>query len=175
MKTNNHIINEIHECRYYKDICQKIARHDLADDLYQEFILALLTYDNLSEVYSKEWFRLFAKKIITNLYHSQTSTFSLKYRHMDKLIKYMPGVAAIWAEKPDTIEEDDMEIISFINRELDKMEWYQRELFRAVVEINSARKLAEKTKINRNSIRYTVNKVKDRIRKNPQFKEFLYR
>ncbi len=175
MKTNNHIIIEINRCRYYKDLCRKIARRDLVDDLYQEFIFALLTYDNLPEVYSKEWFRLFAKRIINNLYNSQTSTFSLKYRHMDKVVKYLPGVATIWAEKPDIIEEEDTEIVNFINKELDKMDWYERELFRAVIELNSARKLAQKTKINRNSIRYTVNKVKERIRKNPEFKQFMYR
>jgi len=175
MQTNNQIIIEINRCRYYKDLCKKIARRDLVDDLYQEFIFALLTYDSLPEVYQKEWFRQFAKRIINNLYHSQTSTFYQKYRHIDKTIKYLPGIPTIWAETPDQFEEDETDIINFINRELDKMNWYDRELFRAAVKLNSERKLAEKTRINRNSIRYTIKKVKERIRNNPQFAQFLYR
>jgi hypothetical protein len=175
MQTNNHIIIEINHCRYYKDLCRKIARRDLVDDLYQEFIFSLLTYDNLSEVYQKEWFRQFAKKIINNLYHSQTSTFYLKYRHTDKTVKYLSGTPMAWVETPDGFIEDETDILNFINKELDKMDWYDRELFRAAVKLNSERKLAQKTRINRNSIRTTIKKVKERIRNNPQLAQFLYR
>ncbi len=175
MQTNNHIIIEINRCRYYKDLCRKIARRDLVDDLYQEFIFALLTYDSLAEVYRKEWFRQFAKKIINNLYHSQTSTFYLKYRHIDKTVKNQQSFPDVLDDTPVQLEEDNTDILKFINKELDKMDWYDRELFRALVKLNSERKLAEKTKINRNSIRYTIKKVKERIRNNPQFAQFLYR
>jgi len=95
--TRDQIIKEITDLAYYKSICRNVARHDLADDLYQEFLMALLTYPNLEEVYSKEWFNYFCIRIITNLYNSKTSTFYLKYRQNDHFIKYV--------KNPQTPEE----------------------------------------------------------------------
>ena len=175
MQSHNHIIIEINRCRYYRDLCKKIARRDLVDDLYQEFILALLTYDNLPEVYQKEWFLQFAKRIINNLYHSQTSTFYMKYRHNDKKVSFFPGIPTIWEEKPDQFESDESDIIDFINKELDKMDAYDRELFKAALKLNSNRRLARETSIGRKSINNTIRKVKERIRNSPQFAQFIYR
>jgi len=173
MQSHNHIIIEINRCRYYKDLCRKIARIDLVDDLYQEFILALLTYDNLPEVYQKEWFSQFAKKIINNLYHSQTSTFYKIYRHNDKRVSFFPGIPRVLEETPDHFEKDETDALAFINSELDKMDWYDRELFKAALKLNSNRRLARETMIGRKSINNTIKRVKERIRKSPQFQQFL--
>src|ERR1700719_1116415 len=93
-RTDN-IIKEIMQNPYYKNLCKVIARSDLADDLYQEFLLALLTHPNLIPAYRAEWFHHFCVKIIKNLYESTTSTFSTKYRHFDRVITYTPNVCDI--------------------------------------------------------------------------------
>ena len=173
MQNTNKIIIEINRCRYYKDLCRKIARPDLAEDLYQEFILALLTYEALPEVYPKEWFRHFAKRIINNLYNSHTSTFYMTYRHNDHFMNYMEGIPTKWAEKPDKFDPCEHDIIDIINKELEKLDVHDREIFEAKVNLNSLRKVAASTRINRKSITATCNKVKKAILNSRSVRECL--
>jgi len=164
------IIKEITDLAYYKSICRNVARHDLADDLYQEFLMALLTYPNLEEVYSKEWFNYFCIRIITNLYNSKTSTFYLKYRQNDHFIKYVKNPQT--PEEPANPFKDD-EIIDFLVDELEKLEWYDREIIKEYAKTRSAASMARKTRISHRSILETVAKVKNHFKNSKTYKDII--
>jgi DNA-directed RNA polymerase specialized sigma24 family protein len=160
----NQIILEIYRSAHYRRLCNKIARADLADDLYQEFILALLTMPALEEVYEKEWFNYFCIRVITNLYRSKTSTFYKKYRHLDITTNKVPDNPVFTSEDPQTFPYDEERMLLCMNKELDKMDGYTRELFHAYLKLRSARMLSRKTNISQRSITTTIRAVKDQIR-----------
>lgn len=65
------IIEELSKQLKYKSICIKIAvRHDLADDLYQEFFLSLLNIkdDRLILAYEGKYLEVFCYGIIHNIW-----------------------------------------------------------------------------------------------------------
>ena len=58
-------------------------------------------------------------------------------------------------------------ILELIDKELDKISWYDRELFKLYYyEGNTLDSLASKTRISRNSIFTTIDKVREALKKN---------
>jgi cobalamin biosynthesis Co2+ chelatase CbiK len=92
---------------------------------------------------------------LTNQFNSNSSPFAKKYRPKE--------IDFIISE--DYNHEID-QTIDKINKQLEKLHWYDRELFKAYIDSGSYRKLSKQTNIPFNSISRTVNHVKDFIRDN---------
>ena len=90
--------------------------------------------------------------------HFISSTNTLAYRFDNsKNIYNMPN------PKVDTEQLDKLELI---DKELESMYWYDRELFKLYYyEGNTLDSLAEKTRISRNSIFTTIDKVRELLKK----------
>jgi hypothetical protein len=137
-----------------KQICRKIGGN-LADDLFQELMLILLEYDKekLLSIYNKGYYKWFLVKTLTNQFNSNSSPFAKKYR--PKEIDFI-----LTSDYDHNIDI----LIDKIDKQLNKLHWYDRELFKAYVESGSYRKLSKQTDIPFNSISRTVNYVKTYIR-----------
>jgi RNA polymerase sigma factor (sigma-70 family) len=163
MRSPNQIILEIHRNPHYRQLCKKIARADLIDDLYQEFLLALLTLPDLPAIYQKEWFNYFCVRVITNLYKSKTSTFYRKYRHLDKTTCHVPDSPVYMDPEPDTTF-DPLLVMQYMNSELEKMPARQRDLFLGYLNTRSARTLARETHLKQRTIARKIRQIRQQLR-----------
>lgn len=154
--THLQIITNTSQDKDVKQICKKIGGN-LSDDLFQELMIILLEYDKqkLVDIYNKGYYKWFIVKTLTNQFNSNSSPFNKKYRPKD--IDYIVT---------DNYDYSIDVSIDKINKELDKLEWYNRELFKAYLEYGSYRKLSKQTGIPFNSISRTINYVKNYIRNN---------
>jgi len=148
------VITKTSQDKELKQICRKIGGN-LADDLFQELMLILLEYDKekLLSIYNKGYYKWFLVKTLTNQFNSNSSPFAKKYR--PKEIDFV-----LTSEYDHNIDI----LIDKIDKQLNKLHWYDRELFKAYVESGSYRKLSKQTDIPFNSISRTVNYVKTYIR-----------
>ena len=148
------VITKTSQDKELKQICRKIGGN-LAEDLFQELMLILLEYDKekLLSIYNKGYYKWFLVKTLTNQFNSNSSPFAKKYR--PKEIDFI-----LTCEYDHNIDI----LIDKIDKQLNKLHWYDRELFKAYVESGSYRKLSKQTDIPFNSISRTVNYVKTYIR-----------
>jgi hypothetical protein len=148
------VITKTSQDKELKQICRKIGGN-LADDLFQELMLILLEYDKekLLSIYNKGYYKWFLVKTLTNQFNSNSSPFAKKYR--PKEIDFI-----LTSDYDHNIDI----LIDKIDKQLNKLHWYDRELFKAYVESGSYRKLSKQTDIPFNSISRTVNYVKTYIR-----------
>jgi hypothetical protein len=118
-------------------------------------MLILLEYDKekLLSIYNKGYYKWFLVKTLTNQFNSNSSPFAKKYR--PKEIDFI-----LTSDYDHNIDI----LIDKIDKQLNKLHWYDRELFKAYVESGSYRKLSKQTDIPFNSISRTVNYVKTYIR-----------
>src|SRR5258706_868014 len=139
----------------YKAICLRLAKdHQLADDLFQEFMLVLLEYDEykLSEVRQPDAF-LF--RILKNMACSSTSAFYKTYRHTidtDTARKYM-----------GTCSKREKENKEF-NSAFRSLYWYDREILKLYAQTGSAAGISEKLHIPYKSLQRTVAQAKQKIK-----------
>ncbi len=148
------VITKTSQDKELKQICRKIGGN-LAEDLFQELMLILLEYDKekLLSIYNKGYYKWFLVKTLTNQFNSNSSPFAKKYR--PKEIDFI--LTSNYDHNIDIL-------IDKIDKQLNKLHWYDRELFKAYVESGSYRKLSKQTDIPFNSISRTVNYVKTYIR-----------
>ena len=148
------VITKTSQDKELKQICRKIGGN-LAEDLFQELMLILLEYDKekLLSICNKGYYKWFLVKTLTNQFNSNSSPFAKKYR--PKEIDFI-----LTSDYDHNIDI----LIDKIDKQLNKLHWYDRELFKAYVESGSYRKLSKQTDIPFNSISRTVNYVKTYIR-----------
>jgi len=182
--TNNEIIepllSDIRE--WCENTCKKA---DLVDDLYQEIVLVLLTYDNekLNTAKDNKWLKYFIIRIISNNCNSSTSPFYIKFRKFNLELQdhnEEPEIEADEDDVDDLIEHN----LQFIEAIVNKLHWYDRELFCMYFKIldynkvngdkadpdckkvrMSFRDIEKKTGINYGSVCNTVNQSLETIRK----------
>ena len=102
----------------------------------------------------------FCLKVATNSWKSVTSPFYNTYRKPQSTIEDHPHLAQI-ADKPDETEE----FMAQIDKKLEELDWYSRELMRVYAEHNhNATSLAKATNIPRTSINLTIKRVRQFIK-----------
>ena len=95
------------------------------------------------------------KKYYTNL-KTMTYTSNATQENFHKSIYNMP----------EEIESDHQwEKLELIDNELDKLHWYDKKVFELYYEGNTLDSLAEQTKISRNSLFTTIDKVREILKK----------
>jgi hypothetical protein len=154
--THLEIITKTSQDKELRQICKKIGGN-LSDDLFQELMIILLEYNEtkLVDIYNKGYYKWFLVKTLTNQFNSNSSPFNKKYRPKD--IDFIIS---------ETYDHSIDITIDKINKQLNKLHWYDRELFKAYIESGSYRKLSKQTDIPFNSISRTINHVKNFIRDN---------
>lgn len=139
----------------YKAICLRLTKDSqLADDLFQDFMLALLEYDEnkLSEVRHKDAF-LF--KILKNMACSSTSRFYKTYRQPADQDAIREVMAA------NSYRSNQNKNFSSAFRSL---YWYDREILKLYAATGSAAGISEKVSIPYKSLQRTIAKAKQKIK-----------
>jgi processive 1,2-diacylglycerol beta-glucosyltransferase len=139
----------------YKSICLRLTKdQQLADDLFQEFMLVLLQYDErkLSEIRQPDAF-LF--RILKNMACSSTSDFYKRYKRaidQNSFKEYM-GIRSLRSSGNKNFTSA-----------FHSLYWYDREILKLYAETGSAAAISEKLRIPYKSLQRTVAQAKQKIK-----------
>lgn len=173
----NKLITKTYDKLY--NVALQVSNEKDAKELLHECLLVLLEYkekgkaDKLKELNTKS-ILFFVSRIMVNMYHSNTSRYYYKYRKFYKHIVIGKDRDSINADKFIFNNKEGKEMIEkkleFIDRTLNTLYWYDRELFKLYYfgekdgRRYSLTSLAKKTGISRNSIFNTIKNVKETIK-----------
>ena len=143
-----------------KEASQNITKSDaLSDDLLHYSIEALLQKENLQEILDSGGAYFYVIRIMMNNWKSNTSPFYKIFRIecQNEEILYLIE---------DEVEEDTTPALyNKIMVELNKLNWYERELFLLYVKENhTISSLSKETHIPRTSVSVTINRVKKHLK-----------
>ena len=132
------------------------------EDLLHFVIEELYKCDNkrLEEIIKKKQMTFYVARIMVNQYYSKTSRYFKKYK---KYCQFC--VSEINNNITESIEENEAEKkeqkLNWIEEKLKDLHWFDSTLFKIYYADNhSLNSLSEVTKINRNTIYHSINKVK---------------
>lgn len=161
----------------YRSICRRLCKKlspELANDLFQEFILALLekTEQQISEIKSRD---AYLYRILTNMACSSTSKFYNQYRKDIYRVNFYDGYKR--QSQHDAIELKRVHINNVLfpswgnthnkkfQHAFDSLYWYDREVLKLYTQYGSAASVAEKVNIPYKSLQRTIAKAKQEIKK----------
>lgn len=157
------------------------------NEAVQELMLYFLSMNKiiLQNIYKKDGLQgikkygaVVLKRSLTSKYSRFYYKYEKYYRHLDNFNyvstptmhepdlsnanNYHKSISNI----PDTNEETNWIKLEQIDRELDKLYWYDREMFKLYYyKKNTLDSIAEETKISRNSVFNTIDKVREILKK----------
>jgi hypothetical protein len=145
------------------DAAKKISGNsDLATELLHYSLEQLLTKTNVQEIVDSGGAQFWVIRTMMNSWRSTTSKFYVLYR---KSLYNTEDISYLVNDVVDEDAVDVSEISNQINRELDALYWYDRDLFRMYVnESHTISSLSRATKIPRTSISLTINRVKSYLK-----------
>jgi RNA polymerase sigma factor (sigma-70 family) len=131
---------------------------EYADDLVQDAVLILLQLEKgrIEEIHEQGSLRAYAQKIIYNIRHGNGKSETVTD------IDHITGAEFDHIQDEPTNEPDPR--IERTSKALQKLYWYDRDLFLLYSEMGSCREVARVTGINYVSIHRTIKKVKDELR-----------
>lgn len=153
----------------YQTICRNLAGGnkiypDLWKDLYQAVMVELCLHDctRLTQLNDQGKLRYFVWGIAKNLYSSKNSTFYRQYNHF-----HDDKIEAVYHEHYNQVisapDEGQTETIKKIETKLNRIYWFNRFVFQAVLKEGSITNLAKKTKIQRPYLSKIYNETKKQI------------
>lgn len=177
MLTNKEIVQEmiIDNAKVQQAFDKLTNKSPWKDDLYSHVIIEYLEKDNkkLNELYNKgeAQFRYYFVMVVKNQLHSSTSTFYNIYRKHGEQSNEIPDN---FNPHDDYNEEDHLEKLpdwyDQYEKILDGLHWYDRELWSIFVKKQGERgpieRIAEETKIPRQSIGNSIRATKEIIKRN---------
>lgn len=133
-----------------------------AMDLYQTVIEQILSNPDKMDQIDDEEKKYFFIKIVKTNWYSKTSPYQYQKRKRREneidLQKYSFFIESI----PDEIEEKPT--LEWVNKELETMDWFDRDIFILWTELKTLTKVHEETTIPINSVGKYINKVKKELR-----------
>ena len=166
------------------------TNEDRINEAVQELILYFLSMNPqiLADIYKKDGIEGVKKYGAVVLKRSLTSKYSRFYYKYDKYYKQLDSLNYVSGSTgskynfsdtssyykslsniPEDTTESNWQKLENIDRELDKMYWYDRELFKLYYYKddgkNTLDSIAAKTRISRNSIFNTIDKVRNILKK----------
>jgi DNA-directed RNA polymerase specialized sigma24 family protein len=164
------LIADVLQHQSYRKSCYDLVRgtHFDGEDLYQEMLLALLEKEDVKlwEVWHSGGHRWYVLSLIYRLFLGKGSLWDQKYR--DRLLRVdvdwtrVEVIAEIYDHENEVQTSKQIEAIEDAIAEL---HWYERNLFMVYVEAKNMRRISTSTTIPYNSIRLTINTVKDKLKK----------
>ncbi len=165
--TKNKIIAQIVKDGKFLKICQNITHNsELYKDLFQECILILLEKDEdlICELHLKDELRAYFIRIVQNSFNSSTSPFYKKYRKQLEVKK---------EDSSEDIESqyDYERIVEYINESSNsRLEWFDNQTVKLLIQGNEITMLSKKTGINFRTLKKAIERFKQRINGNEEFK-----
>lgn len=143
-----------------KEASQNITKSDaLSEDLLHYSIEALLEKENLQEILESGGAYFYIIRIMLNNWKSNTSPFYKIFRIECQNTDFLYLIE-------DKVEEDNtLQLYNNMIVELNKLNWYERELFLLYVKDNhTISSLSKETHIPRTSVSKTINGVKKHLK-----------
>lgn len=164
MWVRDKILIEISTNPKYIGACKTICSHrnkiDLHEDLFQHVLIILIEIpsDKLIQLYQANQLQWYFVKLCLNQLQGKRSEFNKLYKSQE-LKEELSG---------NEVDEDsydfDFDIKEeCVNKALEQMHWYKRDLFKLYKECRSYRKLSKETKIPVTSIQLTIKEVQNDI------------
>lgn len=162
------LISNLAKDKRFNEAAKKISKgSDYCDDLKQEVLVHLLELPE-EKFNIIENLLFYSVRIMLNFYNSSTSQFYKKYQHHSKFI-FDEDLANTLRELENDEYFDIDKIYEIVEEELNKLYWYDREVFKQYIQVGSYRELEAKTKINKMSLNITsrkvINHLKEKINK----------
>jgi DNA-directed RNA polymerase specialized sigma24 family protein len=142
------------------------SHHELSEELLHYTLMAFLDRPDTQEIVQSGGAFYFCLRIATNSWKSTTSPFYRLYRDPNprQPLDTLPDLPDL--ETPEFGDETP-DIHAQIDKELDKLSWYERELARAYAEHDcNANLLSKVTKIPRTSINLTLSRIRSHVKTN---------
>jgi len=165
---NNYLTDNYNKLR---DMAFNIAKNK-SEDLLSFVIEELYKCDQkrINEIIKKKQMTFYIARVMVNQFYSKTSRYYKKYK---QYYEYHTAVINDSITK-STIEDPDEKIImeerlEWIEKELKNVHWFDAEIFKLYFGVNGNKKhslntLSKATKINRNTIYHSINKVKKHLK-----------
>lgn len=162
------IIEMVYRDTEYKRICMRVCGGDeLSNDLYQEMIMALLTYDEdkITGLYQRGELKWFVTRIMMTMWRCKSSPFFQAYRKGSETVTDR-------IPTPDDVYDIDRDIRTQLIIDMtakvleeklssgDRNDWYEATMWKLYIESGSFRKAQEKSRIPYKSIANTVRRMK---------------
>lgn len=144
--TTSEIITEIYNSGKYQKYCRKVCP-EFAEDIFQDFIVKLITNNLVRDLYNKPWFSFFCFRIIANI-------------NRDRIRESGP---VFYGEVPDSADTEIDQTIDCLYAELANMTQYDRDIFLKSLD-RKQRELSRKTGITRVEIVRVVKKVRRKLK-----------
>lgn len=149
-----------------KDMAFNIAK-EKSDDLLSFVIEELYKCekDRINEIITKKQMTFYIARVMVNQFYSKTSRYYYKYK---KYYEYhiVEINDSITKQVPDDTKEKKIfeERLNWVEKELKKLHWFDAEIFKLYYKnSHSLNSLSRATKINRNTIYHSINKVKKHL------------
>ena len=162
---NNYLTKNYNKLR---DMAFNIANEKEHEDLLSFVIEELYKCDEkrINEIIEKNQMTFYIARIMVNQFHSKTSRYYKKYKQYynyhvteinDSITKSIPDNTKEQEEKENKIQ--------WIESELKNLHWFDAEIFKIYYKnSHSLNSLSRATKINRNTIYHSINRVKKHLK-----------
>tara|TARA_R100000388_G_C7182450_1_gene129342 strand:+ start:267 stop:764 length:498 start_codon:yes stop_codon:yes gene_type:complete len=138
------------------------------DDLFSFVVEELYNADQkkLNKLIAKKQLTFYVARIMINQYFSKTSRFYYKYKKYYSLAVTEINDSITTSVTNDNESEKKQYYINKIKKKLEQCHWFDSQIFKLYyTKDHSLNSLSAETKINRNTIYHTLNKVKKFIKK----------
>ncbi len=133
------------------------------DDLLSVVIEELLNADQekINTIIQKKQITFYIARIMMNQYYSKTSRYYYEYRKYYELAVTEINNEITKSSTDDNDQALRQEYVKKIQKVLDNCHWFDRQIFKLYyMKDHSLNSLAKVTKIDRNTIYHTINRVK---------------
>ena len=157
---------ELHH-KQLMEITKNITKSGFNPDLYQSVVEQLLLQEEKFNDIPDDKKKYFFIRVMSNNYNSKTSKYH--YENRKGFTLSLPLDEDIYKIKED--EPQEYPTIEWVHRQLDEMNWFDRDIFLLWMELGSLKAVSRKTKIPHNSVGRYIKKVKIKLNKqwNNQF------
>lgn len=175
MLRRDKILSEIYKEKVYQTICRNLVKDEIKwEDLYSVFLLSVceLKPETLFNAYDQEYIENFCVKIIFQQFFSDRSTYYIQHRKF-QLNRIEEDVSEYMADKDvgptkeELLKEEKKRknTLKKIENIVSKQHWYDAQLFTLYYsgDYSSFRDMEKDIGINYNSIRNSVNNIKDKV------------
>ena len=147
-----------------KEMAHNIAGEKGRDDLLHFIIEELYKCDQkkIDKIIGKKQMTFYIARVMVNQYYSKTSRYYYKYKKYYELhtAQIKDNITQSYSD-PENEKQTKENRLKWIYNKLNECHWFDAELFKIYYkEKHTLDSLSRATKINRNTIYHTINKVK---------------
>ena len=156
------LINEVATDKRYNELCRNITGNDiLQGDLKSEIILALYkqSEEKIKSIEEGNYLLFWAARVAWQMWNVPSTEFYKKYR------KFAATTTEITFNEEADSDNTQQSINADISKILDGEAWFDKELFKIYMKEGSLHKVSNKTRIIRQTVTASVNRVRENIKR----------